>query len=88
MKTINIAEARQTFSSIVDDIRLGGDGVLICKYGHPAAMLVPYRPEGRPPAGGNWRDELGLRNDSFVLPAGFDEPLDGLWSALSAESGA
>ena len=74
MKTINIAEARQTFSSIVDDIRLGGDGVLICKY-------------GRPPAGGTWRDELGLRNDSFVLPADFDEPLDGLWSALSAESG-
>lgn len=36
MKTLNIAEARQNFSALVDEVRFGGEPVVISKYGRPA----------------------------------------------------
>lgn len=94
MKTLNVAEARKGFSALIDDLRLGGEDVVISKYGHPVAMLVSYRPAARPatasggsrrlrrPRRPDWRDELGLRDDKFVLPADFDEPMDYLWEVF------
>ncbi len=88
MKTLNIAEARNTLSTLVEDLRIGGEGVVISRYGHPVAMLVRYES----PAGGtadakDWRDELGLRQPGFSLPPGFDEPQDSLFDVFSDAPG-
>lgn len=80
MKTLNIAEARSEFSALVDEVRLGGEDIVISKYGRPVAMLVAYRPKSdmkRP--GRDWRDELGLRDPNFKLDPHFDDPMDDLW---------
>ena len=79
MKTLNIAEARSEFSALVDEVRLGGEDIVISKYGRPVAMLVAYRPKPdvkRP--GRDWRDELGLRDPNFKLDPHFDDPMDDL----------
>ena len=84
MKTLNIAEARQAFSTLVENIRLGGESVVISRYGHPVAMLVRYdAPSASKPAAKDWRDELGLRQAAFEIPPDFDEPLDALFDVFS-----
>jgi prevent-host-death family protein len=92
MKTLNIAEARQNLSALVDEVRFGGETVIIAKYGHPAVRIVRLAPNseeegatpgiGRTPSSGDWRDELGLRDNSFSLPKDFDEPMDALWDVF------
>jgi len=87
MKTLNIAEARNALSSLVEDLRLGGESIVISRYGHPVAMLVRYdSPSDSVPAAKDWRDELGLRRPSFELPPDFDEPQDALFDVFSASS--
>lgn len=84
MKTLNIAEARNAFSTLVEDIRLGGESVVISRYGHPVAMLVRYDSGGSSePSAKDWRDELGLRQAAFQLPRDFDEPQDPLFDVFS-----
>lgn len=87
MKTLNIAEARNALSSLVEDLRLGGESVVISRYGHPVAMLVRYdAPSLSATPAQDWRDELGLRRPSFDLPPDFDEPQDALFDAFSDSS--
>lgn len=88
MKTLNIAEARNAFSTLVEDLRLGGESVVISRYGHPVAMLVRYD-SGHPsaPSAQDWRDELGLRRASFELPRNFDDPQDSLFAVFSESAG-
>lgn len=64
MKTLNIAEARQNFSALVDEVRFGGEPVVISKYGRPAVMITTLAVPGggaKPPPR-DWRDELELRH--------------------------
>ena len=87
MKTLNIAEARNAFSSLVEDLRLGGESVVISRYGHPVAMLVRYdSPSKSASPAQDWRDELGLRHPAFELPPDFDEPQDALFDVFSEPS--
>lgn len=92
MKSLNIAEARQNFSALVDEIRCGGESVVISKYGRPAVLLTRFTPPPIPAAGGcpsshhDWRDELGLRDNSFVLPPDFDEPTDNMWEVFDGKA--
>ena len=88
MKTLNIAEARNTLSTLVEDLRIGGEGVVISRYGHPVAMLVRYEsPSDGTTAAKDWRDELGLRQPGFSLAPGFDEPQDALFDVFSGAPG-
>ena len=94
MKTLNIAEARQSFSALVDEVRFGGESVVIAKYGHPVVMItrlaVPGIPAGAadssPQPEHDWRDELGLRHPyrgrKFSMAPDFDEPMDALWEVF------
>ena len=91
MKTLNIAAARQNLSALVDEVRFGGGPVIIAKYGHPAVQIVRLasnpteavsKTDARTPPPRDWRDELGLRDNSFSLPKDFDEPMDGLWNVF------
>lgn len=88
MKTLNIAEARQNLSAIVDEIRFGGEPIVLARYGHPVAMLVHFpqsvgaAPENATVPPRDWRDELGLRNPSFTVDPSFDDPMDDLWEVF------
>ena len=88
MKTRNIAEARSEFSALVEEIRLGGEDVVISKYGRPVAMIVPFRPQGgKESRKRDWRAELGLRNSCFTFDPRFDEPMDNLWEVFGDDDG-
>lgn len=80
MKTLNIAEARNAFRTFAENLRLGGESVLISRYGHPVTMLARCD-TGHPsaPSAQDWRGELGLRRASFELPRDFDAPQDFRW---------
>ncbi len=94
MKTLNLAEARQNLSAIVDEVRLGGESVIISKYGHPAVMIVSLpRAAESPTESGvpaesahDWRDKLGLRHpfrgQPFKIDPHFDDPMDDLWDVF------
>ena len=66
MRTLNIAEAKGSFSSLLEDIRLGGEGVIVSRYGAPVAMIVSYSPSAAGTATSAW-DKRGRRTD--VNPA-------------------
>lgn len=92
MKTLNIAEARQNFSALVDEVRFGGEPVVISKYGRPAVMITTLAVPGggaKPPPR-DWRDELELRHpyrgQSFSMAPDFDEPLDDLWEVFDSNA--
>ncbi len=88
MKTLNIAEARSEFSALVEEVRLGGEDIVISKYGRPVAKLVPFRPSAESKDASpsspsrDWRDELGLRNPNFKFDPHFDDPMDDLWEVF------
>lgn len=46
METINSKEAKTHFSKILEQVS-HGEEVIIAKYGHPIAKIVPYVPESR-----------------------------------------
>lgn len=81
MKTLNIAGTRNAFRTLVEDLRLGRESVVLSRYGHPVAMLARCD-SGHPsaPSAQDWRGGLGLRRASFELPRDFDEPQDSRWS--------
>lgn len=81
MQTLNLAEARDRFSQLVDDVHATGEGVIVAKYGHPFVMLVPFSPPPEPA-----RSAHPLRGLPYRMAPDFDEPMPDL--ALSvAESG-
>ena len=88
MKTLNIAEARQNLSALVDEVRFGGEPIVLARYGHPVAMLVHFsEPVGATSDNAttqprDWRDELGLRNPNFTVDPSFDDPMDDLWEVF------
>lgn len=80
MKTLNVASARNRFSQLVEEIHESGEGVIVAKYGHPIAMLVPFAPAvPKPP-------RYPLRGLPYRIADDFDEPLSELESMV-AESG-
>lgn len=81
MKTLNIAEVRDSFSQIVDDVHTTGEGVIVAKYGHPLVMLVPFAAPQDDTASAH-----PLRGLPYRMSEDFDEPMPE--QALSvAESG-
>lgn len=80
MLTLNLAEARNRFSGLVDDVHASGNGVVIARYGRPVAMIVPYSPPPEKP------DSHPLRGLPYRMSDDFDDPMPGLAAAV-AESG-
>ena len=81
MQTLNLAEVRDRFSQLVDDVHTTGEGVIVAKYGHPFVMLVPYSApsEDEPSA-------HPLRGLPYRMADDFDDPMPELTLCV-AESG-
>jgi prevent-host-death family protein len=67
-KTINLYEAKTSFSRLVEEAA-AGEEIVICKAGKPKARLVPVKPERRAPR------KLGLWKGRIWISEDFDEPL-------------
>ena len=80
MRTLNVASARNRFSQLVDEVHESGEGVIVAKYGHPIAMLVPFtQTVPKPP-------RYPLRGLPYRIADDFDEPMPEL-ASMVAESG-
>lgn len=67
---INIYEAKKNLSKLIDEAVLGGEEVIICKYGTPMVALVPVEKGVVRPQEGfakEYFDAIG-----FELPDNFD----------------
>ncbi len=80
MKTLNIADVRDRFSSLVDEVHSSGEGIAVAKYGHPLVMLVPFKADTSKPSA------YPLRGLPYRMADDFDEPLSQLAEEV-AESG-
>ena len=83
MKTLNIAEARQNLSALVDEVRFGGETVVIAKYGHPAVMLVNFDESKASKA----PNPHPFRGKPFKMSPDFDAPMDDLWEVFDENAG-
>ena len=81
MKTLNVATARTQFSRLVDEVHESGESVIVAKYGHPFAMIVPYVPPSAP-----GKSRHPLRGMPYRMADDFDAPMPEL-SRMVAESG-
>lgn len=81
MKTLNVANVRNRFSQLIDEIHASGEGVIVAKYGHPLVMVVPFTP---PPARETSR--YPLRGLPYRIADDFDDPMPEL-ASMVAESG-
>ena len=81
MKTLNVATARTRFSQLVDEVHESGESVIVAKYGHPFAMIVPFVP---PSSTGKSRHPL--RGMPYRMADDFDAPMPEL-AQMVAESG-
>lgn len=69
MKTLNVAGARDRFSQLVEEVHKSGEGVIVAKYGHPIAMLVPFTTAvPKPP-------RYSLRGLPYRITDDFDDPM-------------
>jgi len=66
MKIVNIHEAKTQLSKYLQDVAEGKE-VVIGKYGHPIARLVPFEPA--PP-----KYTFGLLKGQITVPDDFDKP--------------
>ena len=78
MKTLNIAQARQNLSALVDEVRFGGETIVIAKYGHPVAKVVSFDGEAESKA----PSLHPFRGKPFKMSPDFDEPTDDLWEVF------
>ncbi len=66
MKTVNVYEAKSSFSKLLAAVESGGE-VIIARAGKPVARLLPYSP---PP-----KRRFGELEGLFHVPENFDDPL-------------
>lgn len=68
MKTVNIYEAKTTFSKLIEEIE-GGDTITIARNGKPVAILSSYKkPKNNIPFG------IWANNKDFMISPDFDAP--------------
>ena len=80
MKTPNVANARNRFSQLVDEVHDSGDAVIVAKYGHPVVMIVPVATPAPKPT------RYPLRGLPYRMADDFDDPMPEL-ASMVAESG-
>jgi prevent-host-death family protein len=70
MLTVNMHEAKTHLSKYVEMVE-DGEEVIICKNGHPVAMLNPYPQASGKRKLGAWKDKIWIAEDFDELPDDF-----------------
>jgi prevent-host-death family protein len=68
MTTVNMLQAKNSLSSLVERVASGRDAeIVIARHGKPAARLVPLRDGATGPG-----QRLGVARDAFTVPDSID----------------
>ena len=78
MRSLSVSSARSNLTSLLDDVLINHETIIISRKGKPVAQLAPIPPD-------ICREEatpFPLRGISISISDDFDEPAPGLWEAL------
>lgn len=78
MRSLSVSSARSNLTSLLDDVLINHETIIISRKGKPVAHLAPIPPD-------ICREEatnFPLRGISISISDDFDEPVPGLWEAL------
>ena len=78
MRSLSVSSARSNLKSLLDDVLINHETIIISRKGKPVAHLAPIPPD-------ICREEAArfpLRGISIFIADDFDEPVPGLWEAL------
>lgn len=78
MRSLSITSARSQLPSLIDDVCLRKETIIIRRRGKPVAKLTPVPPDPLP----DETAKFPLRSISIVIPEDFDEPPPGLRETL------
>lgn len=62
MNTVNISEAKNQLSKLIEQV-INGKEVVIAKAGKPVAKLVRFKDENKPRKPGLWKGKVFVPND-------------------------
>jgi len=78
MRTLSVSSARSKLPSLIDDVLLKHESIVISRKGKPVAQLVPLAGDSSP----RENSLYPLRSVPLSIADDFDEPLPELWEAL------
>ncbi len=70
MHSVNIHDAKTHLSKYVENVQHGQE-IIICKSGHPVAILKAYQPQTVQRQLGGWKGKVKIHKDFDVLPDDF-----------------
>jgi prevent-host-death family protein len=76
MKAFSISEARIQLPSLIDDVAMSKETVVILRHGKPVASIVPYKKKA------SKSDRYPLRGVPIKVAKDFDKPMPDLWKAF------
>jgi len=81
VKTLSVSDVRNHLPSVIDEVSLSNEAVIIARYGKPIAKIVPFK------AGKAGETCYPLRGAPVSVSPDFDEPTPDLWQALAVAEG-
>jgi prevent-host-death family protein len=76
MKKVNISEVRNHLPSLLDEIALSNEPIVVTRHGKPVAKILPFR------RGKSKRQRYPLRGLPIHISKDFDKPAPELWEAI------
>jgi len=77
MKRVNISEVRTHLPSLLDEIALSNEPIVVTRHGKPVAKILPFR------AAKSKRERYPLRSLPIRVSKDFDKPSPDLWEAIT-----
>ena len=77
MKKINISEVRAHLPSLLDEIALSNEPIVVTRHGRPVAKILPFR------TAKSKRERYPLRSLPIRVSKDFDKPAPELWEAIA-----
>jgi prevent-host-death family protein len=76
MKKINISEVRNHLPSLLEQLALSNEPIVVTRHGKPVAKILPFRKAQSKP------ERYPLRNLPVRISKDFDKPATEPWEAL------
>lgn len=80
MRSFSVSSARSQLPSLLDDVFIKHETIIISRNGKPVAQLTPIPPDTLP----DNNKRFPLRTISISIADDFDEPAPELWGALES----
>lgn len=80
MRSFSVSSARSQLPSLLDDVFINHETIIISRKGKPVAQLTPIPPDTFP----DKNNRFPLRTIAISIADDFDEPAPELWGALES----